>query len=168
MCSKGLWAGRPGFESRQAQELFLYSTGSRPALGPTQPPIQYVTSALSLGVKRPGSEADHSHLVPKAKTVELYLHSSIRFNSVVLHSLSTGTTLPFMSVLINPHNDIFLFQGRAIVQAASRRLPDRLCGLVVKVPGYRFRGPGSIPGATRFFWEVVGLERGPLSLVFIN
>jgi hypothetical protein len=27
---------------------------------------------------------------------------------------------------------------------------DRLCGLVVIVPGYRFRGPGSIPGATRF------------------
>jgi hypothetical protein len=43
--------------------------------------------------------------------------------------------------------------------------PDRLCGLVVRVPGYRSRGPGSIPGATRFFWEVVGLERGPLSLV---
>jgi hypothetical protein len=30
---------------------------------------------------------------------------------------------------------------------------DRLCGLVVKVPGYRYRGPGSIPGATRFFSE---------------
>jgi hypothetical protein len=27
---------------------------------------------------------------------------------------------------------------------------DRLCGLVVRVPGYRSRGPGSIPGATRF------------------
>jgi hypothetical protein len=27
--------------------------------------------------------------------------------------------------------------------------------------------PGSIPGATRFFLEVVGLERGPLSLVRI-
>jgi hypothetical protein len=27
---------------------------------------------------------------------------------------------------------------------------DHLCGLVVRVPGYRFRGPGSIPGATRF------------------
>jgi hypothetical protein len=25
-----------------------------------------------------------------------------------------------------------------------------LCGLVVRVPGYRSRGPGSIPGATRF------------------
>jgi hypothetical protein len=27
---------------------------------------------------------------------------------------------------------------------------DRLCGLVVRVPGYRSRGPGSIPYATRF------------------
>jgi hypothetical protein len=26
----------------------------------------------------------------------------------------------------------------------------RLCGLVVRVPGYRCRGPGSIPGATDF------------------
>jgi hypothetical protein len=27
---------------------------------------------------------------------------------------------------------------------------NRLCGLVVRVPSYRSRGPGSIPGATRF------------------
>jgi hypothetical protein len=27
----------------------------------------------------------------------------------------------------------------------------RLCGLVVRVPGYGSRGPGSIPDATRFF-----------------
>jgi hypothetical protein len=27
---------------------------------------------------------------------------------------------------------------------------DGLYGLVVRVPGYRSRGPGSIPGATRF------------------
>jgi hypothetical protein len=26
---------------------------------------------------------------------------------------------------------------------------DRLCGLVVRVLGYRFGGPGSIPGTTR-------------------
>jgi hypothetical protein len=44
---------------------------------------------------------------------------------------------------------------------------DRLCGLVVKVSGYRYRGPGSIPDATSFFWDVVGLERGALSLVMI-
>jgi hypothetical protein len=34
---------------------------------------------------------------------------------------------------------------------------------VVRVPDYRSRGPGSIPGATRL--SVVGLERGPLSLM---
>jgi hypothetical protein len=27
---------------------------------------------------------------------------------------------------------------------------DRLCGLVVRVPAYRSRGPGTIPGATGF------------------
>jgi hypothetical protein len=40
---------------------------------------------------------------------------------------------------------------------------DRLCGLVVRVLGYRFGGPGSIPGTTKK--KVMGLERGPLSLM---
>jgi hypothetical protein len=40
---------------------------------------------------------------------------------------------------------------------------DRLCGLVVRVLGYRSGGPYSIPGTTKK--KVVGLERGPLSLV---
>jgi hypothetical protein len=30
-------------------------------------------------------------------------------------------------------------------------LKDRLCGLVVRVPGYISRGPGSIPSSTRFY-----------------
>jgi hypothetical protein len=41
---------------------------------------------------------------------------------------------------------------------------DRLCGLLVRVLGYRSGGPGSIPGTTRKK-KVVGLERGLLSLV---
>jgi hypothetical protein len=49
-------------------------------------------------------------------------------------------------------------------------MSDRLCGLVVRVLGYRSGGPGSIPGTTRFSKKkkkkpVVGLARGPLSLV---
>jgi hypothetical protein len=44
---------------------------------------------------------------------------------------------------------------------------DRLCGLVVRVPGYRFRRPGFDSRRYKIFWGVVGLKRGPLSLVRI-
>ena len=42
---------------------------------------------------------------------------------------------------------------------------DRLCGLVVRVSVYRYRDPGFDPRRYQIFWVVVGLERGPLSLV---
>jgi hypothetical protein len=45
---------------------------------------------------------------------------------------------------------------------------DRLCGLLGTVPGYRYRGPGFDSRRYHIFWEVVGLERGPLSLVRIT
>jgi hypothetical protein len=45
---------------------------------------------------------------------------------------------------------------------------DRLCGLEVRVPGYRSRGPGFDSRRYQFFWEVVGLERGLLSLMRIT
>jgi hypothetical protein len=46
-------------ESRYGQ-VFPFSTSSRPVLGRTRPPIQWLPVALSPGVKRPGREADHS------------------------------------------------------------------------------------------------------------
>jgi hypothetical protein len=49
-----------GFDSWQGLRIFLFTMVSRTALGPTQPPIQWVPGAVSLGVKRPGREADHS------------------------------------------------------------------------------------------------------------
>jgi hypothetical protein len=49
-----------GFESWQGLGICLFTTPSRAALGPPQPPIQWVSGALSLGVKRPGREANHS------------------------------------------------------------------------------------------------------------
>jgi hypothetical protein len=42
---------------------------------------------------------------------------------------------------------------------------DRLCGLVVRVSGYRSRGPGFDSRSFHIFWEEAGLERGPLSLM---
>jgi hypothetical protein len=45
------------------------------------------TRVLSLGVKRPGHEADHSHpsSAEVKELVELYLHSPIRLHGVVLN-----------------------------------------------------------------------------------
>jgi hypothetical protein len=48
-----------GFESRWGLGIFILTTASRPDLGPAQSPIQWVPGAVSLGVKRPGREADH-------------------------------------------------------------------------------------------------------------
>jgi hypothetical protein len=44
---------------------------------------------------------------------------------------------------------------------------EGLCDLVVRVSGYRSRGPGFDFQRYRILWEVVDLERGPLSLVRI-
>jgi hypothetical protein len=40
--------------------IFLFTTTSRMALGPIQPPIQWVPGAPFLGVKWPGCEVDNS------------------------------------------------------------------------------------------------------------
>jgi hypothetical protein len=49
-----------GFESRQGLEIFIFTTTSRPAQGPTHSPVHCVPGSLCMGVKRPESEADHS------------------------------------------------------------------------------------------------------------
>jgi hypothetical protein len=99
--------------------IFLFTTVSRTALGPTQPPIQWVPGALSLGVKWPGREADHSppSSAKVRECVEIYLHSpntpswsgaelkldvkvkvklSLRFNWAPLHEgrLGSGRIAP--------------------------------------------------------------------------
>jgi hypothetical protein len=65
---------------------FLFTTASRTALGPTHPPIQWIIGALSLGVKRPMRETDHSppSSAEVKECMELYLHSPIRLHDVVL------------------------------------------------------------------------------------
>jgi hypothetical protein len=65
----------------------LFDTASRPALRPTEPPIQWVPGALFLGVNRPGREADHSppYSAEVKECVELYLHSPICPHGVVLN-----------------------------------------------------------------------------------
>jgi hypothetical protein len=63
----------PGIESRWGRD---FQHSSRPALGPAQPPVQWVPGH-SPGVKRPGRGVDHP---PPSSTevkerIELYLYS---------------------------------------------------------------------------------------------
>jgi hypothetical protein len=66
--------------------IFIFATASRPALGPTQLPIQWVTGNLSLLIKRPGREADHSPPPSaKVKNAWSYIYTPpIRLHGVVL------------------------------------------------------------------------------------
>jgi hypothetical protein len=52
--------GRGRSTSPYRVKNFLFSMLFRPALGPIQSPMHWVTGALSSGVKWPGREADHS------------------------------------------------------------------------------------------------------------
>jgi hypothetical protein len=56
----GWMNGVLGFNSQWGMGVFLFTTASRMALGPTQPPIQWIPGALSLEVKWLGCEADFS------------------------------------------------------------------------------------------------------------
>ena len=64
----------PGIESRWGRD-FVHP--SRSALGPTQPPIQWVPS-FSRGVKRPGRGVEHPppSSVEVKERVELFLYST--------------------------------------------------------------------------------------------
>jgi hypothetical protein len=75
--AKGWTIGVLGFDSRRDLGIFFYTTSSRTALRPTQPPIQWVPGALSLGVKWLGREADHSPpSVPRSKNEWWYTSTS--------------------------------------------------------------------------------------------
>jgi hypothetical protein len=57
-----------GFEFRLEEEISLFSTAFRPALGPNQPPSKWILEVVSSGVKQPGRESGN---------LELYFHSSM-------------------------------------------------------------------------------------------
>jgi hypothetical protein len=86
-----------GFDCRRGLGMFFFITASRIPMEPTQPPTQWVSGTLSLGVKRPGSEADHSP-PPSAEVkecVKLYLHSQYAFTAWCLVKHRDNFTFTF-------------------------------------------------------------------------
>jgi hypothetical protein len=83
---RGCMIGVRGFDSRRRLGIFLFTTASRTALGPTQPPIKWVPEDLSLEVKRPGREADYSFpSITEIKNAWSYTSTPpIRLHGVVL------------------------------------------------------------------------------------
>jgi hypothetical protein len=88
----------PGIESRWGRD-FPYL--SRPTLGPTQLPVQWVPGPSGGGKERPGRDADHSPPFSAVgqERVELYLY--IPYGPFGLHRSSMhvqGCTLPFVCI----------------------------------------------------------------------
>jgi hypothetical protein len=66
------------FDSWQRERIFLLASVSRPAMRPTQPPVQWVPGVLSLGLKRGRGVTltTHAHLVPRSRMGKSYTSSS--------------------------------------------------------------------------------------------
>jgi hypothetical protein len=102
-----------GCDSRRRLRIFLFTTASITALGPTQPPIQWVPGALNLGEKRPGREADHSP--PSSAEVK---------NA---WSYTSTPQYVFMAWCLVKHRDNFNFYLYPVVKVNSSNLLFTLC-----------------------------------------
>jgi hypothetical protein len=103
ICSMGWTIGVLGFDSRRGLGIFLFTTASRTALGPTQPFIQWVPDALPLGVKRFGREANHSP--PSSSDVK----------ECVELCLNSPSTSSWRGVQVKKHRDNFTFTFIVVV-----------------------------------------------------
>jgi hypothetical protein len=59
----------------------------------TQPPIHWVSAAISLGAKQQGHKVEHSHLVLRLITVELYIFMA-KVNGTTVPVLKYLSTMP--------------------------------------------------------------------------
>jgi hypothetical protein len=79
-----------------------------------------------------------------------------------IFSVPCGSALYKFHCISNSETCLLILKNYSIIRTLASY--DRHYDLVVRVLGYRSGSPGSIPGTTRKK-KVVGLERGPLSLV---
>jgi hypothetical protein len=92
--------GDQGFKFWQGMETFLFTTMSRLALESTQPPIQWVPVPLSLVMKQPVRETDHSFYVVQGSRMHGAIPSLPNTPSWRGGQISTGTTFPSFLCII--------------------------------------------------------------------
>jgi hypothetical protein len=90
-CSVWLQVGRPGNRGR-GERIFPVASVSRPALGPTNPPVQCVLGVLSPGLKCSWGVTltTHPYLVPRSRLSRSYTSSTPK------RLYGSGTALGFL------------------------------------------------------------------------
>jgi hypothetical protein len=121
---KSVWlrTGRPGFDLRQRQRIFLLASASRPALGPTQSPVQWIPGVLSPGVKRGRGVTltTHPHLVPRLSMSRSYTSSHLkRLNGMKRDSFTFFYCIPrkcseFLYLSSGHHDTVRPLQSRIL------------------------------------------------------
>jgi hypothetical protein len=71
-------------------KILIFSTSSIWVLGPNQPPIQWVSRALSPGVKPLGLEADHSPPTSAKAFMARHIITTVRNSSRLVQDYSCG------------------------------------------------------------------------------
>jgi hypothetical protein len=93
--------------------IILFTTASRTALGLTQPPIQWIPGALSLGVKRLGREADYSP--PSSAEVKEWTELYLPFFSLAPQpSLGLGLLHKIRLNFLEASQQFSFLQGRVV------------------------------------------------------
>jgi hypothetical protein len=73
----------------------------------------------------------------------------LSFSSLVPKSIAEPVVTNAMNMEYNQYTVSFNTVSESKKSEVEQTM-DRLCGLLVRVPGYSSRGPSSIPGATIF------------------
>jgi hypothetical protein len=69
-------------KSQQSQEIFLFFEMFRPALGPTQPPVPWVSGTLLTQGQHPEHEVEHSLWCWGSECTKLHVYSPTDLNGV--------------------------------------------------------------------------------------
>jgi hypothetical protein len=91
-------------------KIFLFSIVSKPALGPTNPPIQWVPGAIPRRQSDRGEKLTiRLHPVSRPGMVELHLHSPMGLHSKVFNYLRIGQLCLCITVKSLYYGDIHVY-----------------------------------------------------------